>query len=229
MSEPRPDAAVGAAPESGTRGRADRAGFLLDLSRCTGCGSCSVACRIENDLPRGLSWRRVVSVNLPRWEGGPTYHFSLACHHCESPPCAKACPTGALSKRPDGVVSLKSNLCIGCQYCSMACPFDAPAYYREAGVMTKCTLCAHRLDQFQDPACVDACPTRALRFSWELHAKADAVRPDSVPGFADPGKARPSIRFVPPGGGIRRERYEALLDRLDGRRKGTRRRKGSGS
>lgn len=221
MTEP----VAAASSEVGAPGDQGRAGFLLDLSRCTGCGACAVACRIENDLPQGLSWRRVVSVNLPRWEGGPTYHLSLACHHCEHPPCAEACPTGALTKRPDGVVSLASRLCIGCQYCSMACPFDAPAYYREAGVMTKCTLCSHLLEGFQDPACVEACPTRALRFSWELEAKSDAVVPESVPGFVDSGAAGPSIRFVVPGGELRRKRFEALQERLAGKGKGGRRRR----
>ncbi|MFC1662462.1 4Fe-4S dicluster domain-containing protein [Gemmatimonadota bacterium] len=213
MSE---DQVNGAAPAQSAEeaGAGAGAGFLLDLSACVGCGACVLACRIENDLPRGLSWRRIVSFNLPRWPGGATYHFSVACHHCEDPPCVAGCPSGALRKRPDGVVALKSSLCIGCQYCAMICPFGAPAYYREAGVMTKCTLCSHRLDQLREPACVEACPTRALRFTREVDAADDFMDATEIPGFSDPGNARPSLRFSLPGGGIRGARHEALKGRL---------------
>jgi Fe-S-cluster-containing dehydrogenase component len=126
----------------------------------------------------------------------------------------KACPSGALGKRPDGLVTLTSSLCIGCQYCAMVCPFDAPAYYREAGVMTKCTLCPHRLDQGMDPACVEACPTRALGFSWDVEATEDYLVPDAVPGFSDPPGAKPSIRFGSPEGTIRQGRHRELAARL---------------
>jgi anaerobic dimethyl sulfoxide reductase subunit B (iron-sulfur subunit) len=207
-------------PEGGPAERTAAAemgvGFLLDLSACVGCGACVVACRIENDLPLGLSWRRVISFNLPRWPGGATYHFSLACHHCENPPCVAGCPSGALVKRADGVVTLKSSLCIGCQYCAMICPFGAPAYYREAGVMTKCTLCSHRLDQLREPACVEACPTRALRFKPNVDDAHGWVGADEIPGFSDPADARPSLRFGLPGGTIREARHESLTAWLDG-------------
>ncbi len=187
-----------------------RIGFSLDLGRCVGCGACVLACRIENDVPDGLAWRRVLSVNPGRAPEAPAYHFSLACHHCQDPPCEQACPTGALEKRSDGVVLLHTDRCVGCRYCEMACPFDAPAYDPGAGLMTKCHLCHPRLDQRLSPACVTACPTGAL------HVRRDLGREDSagIPGFADPGGAGPALRLSPPGGRLRAERMAELKSSL---------------
>ena len=201
-------------------------GFLLDLGRCVGCGACVVACRMENRVPSGIFWRRIVPMNLARYPGGATYFFSLACHHCQDPPCARGCPSGALGKRPDGVVTLNADLCLGCRYCEMACPFGAPAYDSSAGVMTKCHLCHHRLDAGLLPACIDACPVGALRLAGgaaagdsparfgEAGADAPAVRAGGVPGFVDPGGAEPTLGLVPPAGGIRGARYAALVSLL---------------
>ena len=181
-------------------------GFSLDLGKCVGCGACVVACRIENGVPADLEWRRVLTFNQARYDGGPTYHLSLACHHCQAPPCRNACPTGALEKRSDGVVLLHAELCVGCRYCEMACPFEAPAYDSRSGVMTKCHLCHHRLEQGLGPACVEACPTGALGFVQEL---AGGPGPE-IPGFTDPAGAEPAIRFTLPVGGLREERMERL-------------------
>jgi len=186
-------------------------GFLLDLNRCVGCGACVLACRIENALPEGVRWRRILTLNRRRAVTGPTYHFSLACHHCEDPPCAKGCPSGALEKRPDGIVFLNEDLCLGCRYCEMTCPFGAPAFDEGRGVMTKCHLCAPRLDRGLLPACTQACPTGALGFTTEVPATADPFEPPArIPGFKDPARACPNLRMAPPQGGLRSPLFHTL-------------------
>ena len=191
-----------------------KAGFTLDLARCVGCGACVMGCRIENGLPVGVSWRRILQVNQPRIGGGPSFHLSVACHHCENPPCAKACPSGALKKSSDGLVLLESDRCIGCRYCEMACPFGAPSFDSQAGVMTKCHLCHHRLAEGSPPACVAACPTKALGFIHPSEVdggvrgegpageKLFTPAPD-IPGFVDPAGAGPGFWVADPGGTIR--------------------------
>ncbi|MFO7768751.1 MAG: 4Fe-4S dicluster domain-containing protein [bacterium] len=186
-------------------------GFLLDLDRCTGCGACVLACRLENQLDPGVAWRTIHTLNIGRFEAGPAYHLSVACHHCAEPACLKACPTGAYEKREDGVVLLDTEKCLGCRYCEMACPFGAPAWDAGRGVMTKCTLCSHRLDRGEEPACVDACPMEALTFEPDIPLSPGIYsEPGELPGFVDPARCSPQIRFRDPSG----ERREHRLARL---------------
>ena len=185
------------------------AGFVLDLGRCVGCGACVLACRLENSWPTGVAWRRVLPLNRSRHPGGPAYHLSLACHHCDRPACLAACPSGAYRKRSDGVVLLDAERCLGCMYCEMACPFGAPSYDKTGGVMTKCDLCATRIDRGLLPACVAACPTEALVF--RKAGDKESAR-EVIPGFSDPAGCRPGISFLPPRGRIRLLRLENLLE-----------------
>ncbi|MFB3854045.1 MAG: 4Fe-4S dicluster domain-containing protein [Vicinamibacterales bacterium] len=184
--------------------------FFVQLHRCVGCGSCVMACRLENGWPSGAGWRRVLPLNLARRAGGPTYHLSLACHHCELPACLRACPSGAYEKRPDGIVAHREEVCIGCRYCEMACPFGAPQYDETKRIVRKCDLCAHRVDEGRLPACVEACPTGALSIT-DTPAAEDR---ESVPGFADIGGCRPRTRFRPPAGARRHMLFAALEERL---------------
>ncbi len=198
----------------------DRPGFSLDLARCVGCGACVVACRMENRLPAGVSWRRVLQVNRNRIGGWPTYHLSVACHHCHEPPCARACPSGALVKGTDGLVLLNADRCIGCRYCEMACPFGAPSFHAESGLMTKCHLCHHRSGEGLRPACVEACPTQALdalRASTGGHpenpseGEGPGLEPaHEIPGFGDAWDSGPGFRIAPPRGRLRSEWYLRL-------------------
>jgi len=187
------------------------AGFTLDLGKCVGCGACVLACRLENRLPGGVGWRRILTLNAGRHAAGPTFHMSLACHHCRRPACLAACPSGAWEKRPDGVVRLNAARCVGCRYCEMACPFGAPSYDRVAGVMTKCHLCADRIDRGLPPACVAACPTEALGYKKGDIETGPATR---VPGFSDPAGCDPNISFRLPRGGIRSARLQKLREVL---------------
>ena len=149
--------------------------FYFDSSACSGCKACQVACKDKNNLPLGVLWRRVYEVSggewtnvgaeglLPVWENTIfAYNLSIACNHCVHPKCAGVCPVNAYEVRPDGIVLINTQKCIGCRYCAWACPYDAPQIDRSAGVITKCNLCYDNLDAGLPPACVAACPLRCL-------------------------------------------------------------------
>jgi Fe-S-cluster-containing dehydrogenase component/DMSO reductase anchor subunit len=152
-----------------------------------------VACAIENELPWGTSWRWIETFNPDRVPGLPLHHLSLACNHCADAPCMAHCTALAYSKDPTtGAVVLDQDLCIGCRYCTWACPYDAPRYEPELGVVSKCTFCHTRQLEGHRPACVSQCPTGALTVG-EL---------DTLPGSPDvvgfpTTEVVPSVRFVP--------------------------------
>jgi Fe-S-cluster-containing dehydrogenase component len=174
-----------------TAGGGLRPAFTFDANRCTGCDACRLACTIENDLPWDVSWRQVLTYNPGRHPAAPLFHLSLACNHCERPLCLEACPALAYRRDATGAVLIDTASCIGCGYCAWACPYDAPRLDERAGVMTKCTFCAHRLAEGRAPACASVCPTGALSFA-RLPAS-ELVQP--LEGFADQGLG-PSIRIT---------------------------------
>ena len=149
-----------------------RLAFYFDSSSCSGCKTCQMACKDKNDLGPGQVWRRIYEVTGGGWKKRGTtwrqnvfaYNLSMSCNHCEDPICVKNCPTHALFKRADGIVQIDKDLCIGCKYCSWVCPYGAPQFNPEKGVMGKCDFCADYIDQDKNPSCVDACPMRALDF-----------------------------------------------------------------
>lgn len=147
--------------------------FYFDASACSGCKACQVACKDKHDLDVGILWRRVYETGSGNWSqadsGGWThqtavYNLSIACNHCSRPLCLTACPTQAIQKRRDGIVLIDAKKCIGCRYCEWNCPYDALQFDEKAGVMTKCHFCFDLIDAGQTPACVAACPMRALDF-----------------------------------------------------------------
>lgn len=149
-------------------------GFYFDSSRCTGCRTCETACKDYYDTPVDINFRKVFDC-----EGGScaldsdgtalntsyAYHVSLACNHCTDPACAHACPTGAIHRdEAAGLVLIDDTKCIGCGYCQMACPYDAPVVDRDLGHSVKCSGCHERVEAGEQPICVTACPLRALDF-----------------------------------------------------------------
>jgi DMSO reductase iron-sulfur subunit len=155
--------------------------FTFNMSACIGCHSCEVACAEQNGLPVDAAWRRVGEI-----EGGdhPTtkrFHLSMACNHCLEPACLEGCPTKAYEKLPNGVVQHHADDCIGCQYCTWNCPYSVPVFQPDRKIVTKCDMCLPRLEAGQTPACVGACPTRAIGVervdvdAWRAdHHEADA-------------------------------------------------------
>jgi len=138
-------------------------GFLVDVERCLGCRGCEVACKVEHGAPPGNRWRRVYLVNDERHPDAPTYGLSMACNHCRKPQCLEVCPAGAYDQRGDGIVTHDAQRCLGCKYCTWACPFGAPSINPFTRKAQKCQLCFERLDRGQLPFCVESCPVGALQ------------------------------------------------------------------
>ncbi len=147
-------------------------GFCFCQDRCIGCATCQIACKEKNNLPPGQWFRKVQEIA----GGGYTqdgqgvennvyaYWLSMACNHCREPLCSSSCPTGAIVKRPeDGIVLIDEDKCIGCRQCIGACPYGALQYNSELQKVSKCDFCAGLLAQGEQPACIAACPMRALQ------------------------------------------------------------------
>ena len=174
-----------------------RYGFLVDLNYCISCKACEVACKTWNDVPtdRGIHRRRVVDEVFGSGQAVTTYSVSLACNHCERPACVAACPNGAFSVRPDGLVAHDKSKCAGCRFCESVCPYGAPQYDAVEKVISKCSGCFDRVDQGLQPACADTCPTGALRFGPLSELEHEGVR--EIPRFSNPNRTWPAVRFVP--------------------------------
>jgi len=138
-------------------------GFYVDTSRCIGCGACAMACKDWKDVQpgEGATWRHVTTIESGTVPNVSLVNLSFACMHCGKPACVAVCPAGAISKRPDGIVVVDRDKCIGCHYCFFACPFGVPTYGKD-GTMQKCDLCLERLEAGEEPACALACPVDAL-------------------------------------------------------------------
>ena len=161
----------------------DSPAILIDTTRCNGCEACVLACKQENDLGPdrlrpgqqavdGLSSTRFSTI-LRRPGRQFVRHM---CRHCLEPACVSACLVGAMQKTPEGPVVYDSDLCIGCRYCLVACPWDIPRYQWDEAVpyVRKCTLCYPRLKEGKIPACVEACPREALLYGRRTDLLAEA-------------------------------------------------------
>jgi molybdopterin-containing oxidoreductase family iron-sulfur binding subunit len=173
-------AANARAPEEGASSK-NRWGLLIDTNKCSnGCTDCVSACFKENGLNefkgRETDSQWIRKVQLKDKATGKSHSLPMMCQHCEHPPCVDVCPTGASMKRADGIVLVDRHICIGCRYCMMACPYKArslvheplqdqnPDVPRGQGCVESCTLCVHRIDRGQLPACVEACKEGAMIF-----------------------------------------------------------------
>lgn len=158
-------------------------GFFIDVSRCTGCRTCMIACKDGHAPEPGLNLRKVHEYAGGKWHQNAEgawiqnvfcYYVSVSCNHCTNPACVKVCPTGAHAKRSeDGLVVIDSKKCIGCGACAAACPYHAPVLNKHTHKMMKCDGCLNRLEKGKQPLCVESCPQRAIEFGEidELRAK----------------------------------------------------------
>ena len=182
--------------------------FYFDASACANCKACQIACQDKNDLPADLRWRRVIQYAGGSWAPSPTapgvmtqtvfsYSISLSCMHCENPLCVQVCPTTAMQKDENGIVSIDGDKCIGCRYCEWACPYGAPQFNEVAGTMSKCDMCQDLLAQGKNPACVDACVMRALKVGEleELQAQYGTV--NAIEPLPSAEYTKPSLVITP--------------------------------
>lgn len=181
-------------------------GFYINQQFCVGCKACQIACKDKNDLEVGQLWRKVTEVsdgNYVRQGNGIKAHvyaywISMACNHCADPKCVANCPTGAMYKRKeDGVVLVDENRCIGCRYCTWSCPYSAPQYNELKGKIGKCNYCLDLVSQGKDPACVAACPMRALGFGEIEDLRKKYQGTDVILGLPDPKITQPSVTITP--------------------------------
>jgi len=159
--------------------------LVIDLNVCVGCHACVTSCKED---PTGTFFNRVQTFEVGCFPNTETVHFPKSCLHCEDAPCVPVCPTGASYKRvEDGIVLVDYDKCIGCKYCSWACPYGARELDEQQKVMKKCTLCVDRIynEDFPEaerkPACVLACPTNARLFEPRLSTDAGMGHPPRQP------------------------------------------------
>ena len=168
-----------------------RYAMAFDLKRCFGCHACEAACKVANNLPKQVAYNKVYTVggNFTDTAAGEFPDCTMSfmpfqCQHCANPTCVAACPTGATQQREDGIVWVNAELCIGCDSCIVACPYqgehtvrthlvgepeyhldvvvgeaDAPVHLAET--VEKCTFCMNLVDRGEVPACMQLCPGRA--------------------------------------------------------------------
>jgi Fe-S-cluster-containing dehydrogenase component len=168
--------------------------MVIDQSKCTGCGYCTLACRAHNDIPPEISWNVVSKTGTV---GAQDVYTPRPCMQCAHAPCVDVCPVKASTYRPDGIVKMDYDRCIGCRYCEIACPYGARSFNwiqfngvnpsvpewgqpevarRPRGVAEKCSFCYQRIDrglalgltpgidEDATPACSVVCPVGARQF-----------------------------------------------------------------
>lgn len=175
--------------------------FYFDSSSCSGCKACQIACKDKNNLPLSVLWRRVYEVGSGGWtqvDGAwindiRTYNMSVACNHCEEPVCVDVCPTKAMTKDKNGIVTIDEKRCIGCKYCEWACPYGAPQFNESTGLMTKCNFCTEYVSEGKNPSCVDACPMRVLEFGGLKEMKKKYGDENEIYPFPKENYTKPAI------------------------------------
>jgi len=172
--------------------------FEVDLDACTGCKACVAACHNLNGLDEGEVWRTVGLLHGGTPTAPAQQTVTTSCHHCVDPACMKGCPVKAYEKDPvTGIVKHLDDQCIGCQYCTLMCPYDAPKYSHARGIVRKCDMCSDRLASDEAPACVQACPNGAIRISVvdQTHAVEASEAGTFLPGAPAPDQTIPTTVY----------------------------------
>jgi Fe-S-cluster-containing dehydrogenase component/DMSO reductase anchor subunit len=181
--------------------------FIFNTNKCVGCMACVAGCSIENGTSLGVNWREVNCHNKIKHPSLPVFHFSLACNHCEEAPCMKNCPALAYTRdKETGAIIHHAEACIGCKYCTWACPYDAPKFNEATKIVEKCNFCVDRISDGKQPACAEACPVGALSFGQEEVNEENHL----TPGFVNMA-IKPSIQLIP----LREEHAKPQIENTD--------------
>lgn len=149
-----------------------RWGMVIDLQKCIGCYSCLIACKQEHFLPPDIFWNRLLISETGKYPTVTKQMYPVLCNHCKEASCVKACPSGASTRREDGIVVIDYDKCVGCRYCVIACPYQNRTFYADGKkeyfpgqglteleaigkklyplqvkTVVKCNFCVERIDQ----------------------------------------------------------------------------------
>jgi formate dehydrogenase iron-sulfur subunit len=172
--------------------------FSVDLDKCTGCKACVTACHSLNGLDEGETWRSVGLLHGGTAASPVQQTVTTACHHCIDPACLAGCPVNAYEKDAiTGIVRHLDDQCIGCQYCTLTCPYEVPQFHQKLGIVRKCDMCSDRLAADEAPACVQACPNEAIaiRVVDKAQIMEDVQGDTFLPGAPSPGITLPTTQY----------------------------------
>jgi Fe-S-cluster-containing dehydrogenase component/DMSO reductase anchor subunit len=174
--------------------------FQVDLDACTGCKACVTACHRLNGLDddEAETWRSVGLLHGGTSNEPVQQTVTTACHHCVDPACMKGCPVKAYEKDPvTGIVRHLDDQCIGCQYCTLTCPYEVPQFSKRRGIVRKCDMCSDRLAEGEAPACVQACPNEAIsiRIVETRQLLEQAQTEGLLPGTPESGITVPATQY----------------------------------
>ena len=127
--------------------------IVVNLDRCTGCYSCEITCKMENDIALGEHWNKMLQRGpFGDYPNMTRYPLPTMCQQCADAPCVHVCPTGASYRDGNNVVLIDREKCIGCKYCMMACPYGVRDWNKASKTVEKCTLCGHLTANGELPA-----------------------------------------------------------------------------
>ncbi len=175
-------------------------GFYFDQRVCSGCKCCQTACKDVKDLSVGYFYRRATDYEGGKFPNVWAATITMSCNHCTTPACREVCPVEAITKsEEDGLVTINTDLCIGCQTCVTACPYSAPCYHPDTNTVGKCDGCLNMLAVDEQPACVAACQSRCLFFGEisELEAKYGANAVKDLTELPDSSMTGPNFLITP--------------------------------
>ena len=183
-----------------------RYAHVIDLEVCIGCKGCVVSCKNVHDLPAGTQYSWV-------HQEGPSgvypkvkmYFLPRLCMQCSNPECVEVCPSKASYIDDNGVVRVDEDLCIGCEYCIWACPYEARSMHPEKHMVQKCDMCVQLTSQSELPNCTANCFTKA-RFFGDLNDPQSDVsqiltkNPERVFRVGESLESEPNVYYLRPKG-----------------------------